>query len=82
MNWTCADRITRGCFPAIEGLKTGMVRLVLDPDSMTKTILPNVSVDSYLILFENGQVAQASMKNTEVEPVIELAVGVWDITID
>jgi len=71
-----------GCFPMVSGQNTGMVRLVLDSGIEAKTILPTVSVDTYVIHFENGPVMQPSVDTAEANPVIELAVGTWDITVD
>ena len=71
-----------GCYIAIGGQKTGRVQLLLDTAEMSKTIMPTIEVDSYAITFFGGPVPQDALETSEANPVIELAVGTWDITVE
>jgi hypothetical protein len=70
-----------GCAFGPHWMATGRVTLVLGPDGKAKTILPVVSVDSYLISF-SGPATHGPVSTTQSNPTIELEVGTWTISVE
>jgi hypothetical protein len=70
-----------GCPLFMPVMKTGQVSLTLGSGGGAKTILPTVTVASYLISF-SGPVAKASVSTSDSNPTIELEVGTWDISVE
>jgi hypothetical protein len=68
-----------GCSPFSPAV--GMIAIGISTGSGAKTILPTISVASYLISF-SGAVAHDPVSTTEANATIELEAGTWSISVE
>jgi hypothetical protein len=74
--------IISACFnPLNRNRDFGIVSISLE-DVTKKTIIPPLTIDSYLISFSNGPSAKFPVSTTDPTPIFELVVGTWDISVE